>query len=303
MRLIKMSELKNVIDSQSFITRRRHEEMRKRIEEKDNEIPESYKYDIMNFIDFCNRTDQAENEIALLDFLYVSLTVDRIKKNTWERRLAAIKKFLTVEHNININSDSEINENISSIRRMYDDEENKELNYLDGESEVQKEELLEMIRRLPTRKKAICLVNLITASRPSEMVKIKISDFNLQNRSIRFYLQKQKTWYEKRLTQECVKAVNDYITEYKLEPHNHFIGRLNRNREYMDQEVSTSGYRYMLNEWIGLTPYALRKTQVVSMHEAGADLPTLAKQTGHESLETLSKHYLNVADTTVDEYL
>ena len=298
-----MRNLSNVIDSQTFINKRRHDERKKRIIEEENKVPEKYKYDIEQFINFCRHTGQPEDEEALLDFLYVSVVNEKVKKTTWEKRLYAIKKYLSIQYKINIQSDSEISKDISMLRKIYEDEENKELNYLGGKRPVDKQELLEMIRRLPTREKAICIVNLITASRPSEMRKIKIADFDLPNRSLRFYLQKQKTWHEKRLTQECVKAVQDYIDEYNLKPHNHFVGRLNKKREYIDVEVSDSGYRYMLKEWIGLTPYNLRKTQVTAMHLAGADLPTVAKQTGHKSLETLSKHYLNVADSTVDKYL
>jgi len=39
----------------------------------------------------------------------------------------------------------------------------------------------------------------------------------------------------------------------------------------------------------------------VAMHAAGADLPTIAKQTGHKSLETLVQHYLTVSETTNDK--
>lgn len=39
------------------------------------------------------------------------------------------------------------------------------------------------------------------------------------------------------------------------------------------------------------------------MHEAGADLATIAKQSGHKNLETINKHYLSVNDRTIDGYL
>ncbi|WP_280519773.1 hypothetical protein [Siminovitchia terrae] len=41
----------------------------------------------------------------------------------------------------------------------------------------------------------------------------------------------------------------------------------------------------------------------MSRQAAGADLSTIAKQTGHKSLETIDKHYLEVSDPTVDKYL
>lgn len=50
------------------------------------------------------------------------------------------------------------------------------------------------------------------------------------------------------------------------------------------------------------TIYA-RKKQVTAMHDARADVATIAKQSGHKSLDTITKHYLEVHDTTVDNYL
>jgi len=42
---------------------------------------------------------------------------------------------------------------------------------------------------------------------------------------------------------------------------------------------------------------------VVAMHAAGADLPTIARQTGHQSLDTLIQYYLTVSEMTIDKYL
>ena len=47
----------------------------------------------------------------------------------------------------------------------------------------------------------------------------------------------------------------------------------------------------------------IKKIQVTAMHEAGADVATIAKWSGHKSLETITNHYLEVNDTTVDRYL
>lgn len=293
----------NILRTETFQTRKRHQERKLRIKEKSNEIPKSYKYDINNFIQYCIQTDQQENVHALLDYLYISLTEEKVKKNTWERRLAAVKKYLTVKYDIDFRLETEMANELSMMRKMYQEEEYADLTRIEGKSGVNKNELIEMIRNLDVRGKAICFTQLITASRPSEMVQIKIRHFNLENNSLSLYLKKQKTWHEKRLTQEATRAVKHYISHYKLKPDDYFVGRLNRNGEYMSVQASDSGYRYMLNKWIGLTGYNLRKTQVTAMHELGADLPTIAKQTGHKSMEVLSKHYLNVSDSTIDKYL
>lgn len=38
------------------------------------------------------------------------------------------------------------------------------------------------------------------------------------------------------------------------------------------------------------------------MHERGADLATIAKQTGHKSIKTINDHYLKFSNRTVDKF-
>lgn len=61
-----------------------------------------------------------------------------------------------------------------------------------GKPAIDKKELMDTLNSLHTREKATCLVNLITTNRPSEMVRLKISDFDLKNKSVYVYLKKQK---------------------------------------------------------------------------------------------------------------
>ena len=49
------------------------------------------------------------------------------------------------------------------MRRIYGEEGNAHLIRVQGKSSVDKAELLELILKLPTREKAICLMNLIKA--------------------------------------------------------------------------------------------------------------------------------------------
>lgn len=295
--------MSNIIRADDFKNRKRYIQRQEILREKERKIPNKYKYDIQNYRDYCKVTNQEEGEASLLDYLYVSLVYEKIKKTTWERRLAAIKKHLLISFNIDLSNKTEANNEISVMRKLYNDEEYKELTHVKGKSAVNKDDLLELIRSLPVRAKAICLVNLVTANRPNEMISLKIKDFNLDQNYLSVYLKKQKVWKNKRITQEVVTAVKTYIRFYNLKPDDYFVGRVYKNDRYKSVQVSESGYRYMLNKWIGLTAYNLRKTQVAAMHQKGADLPTIAKQTGHKSLEVLSKHYLDVSDSTIDKYL
>ncbi len=117
-------------------------------------------------------------------------------------------------------------------------------------------------------------------------------------------MKKQKRWHTKRLTKDVINAIELYINEYGLRADDYFVGRVYKNGRYESTAISEIGYCKALQRWTGgLTGYNFRKSQVVAMHAAGADLPTIAQQTGHKSLETLVQHYLTVSETTLDKYL
>nr|WP_239534727.1 tyrosine-type recombinase/integrase [Solibacillus kalamii] len=160
-----------------------------------------------------------------------------------------------------------------------------------------------MIDKLDTRAKAITLFNLITACRPSEMVAIQVKHIDLKNRSVNVYLKKQKEWHTKRLTLEVVNVLKEYIASNRLDSESYLVGKVDKHNNYTSVQVSDIAYRKSIHKWLGFAPYTLRKTQVSAMHEAGADLATIAKQSGHKNLETINKHYLSVNDKTIDKYL
>lgn len=295
-----MIENKNVIRSSEFENVRRRRMREKDIEES-QKIPEAYKYEINAFRNFCDETEQEENFDSMLDFLYVSLVDEQVKISSWNKRMYAIKKYIEF-HNLD-SYNEEIRNEVKNIRDLYKGEENKDLTKTEGKSHMDKEELLQMIAKLDTRAKAICMVNLVTASRPSEMVRIQIKHIDLDGRNVSIYLKKQKDWFYKRIDLEAVVALQEYIKEYGLTDDDYLVGREDKHGNYTSAEVSEYAYRKMLRRWLGVSPYTLRKTQVTHMHTMGADLKTIASQTGHQDLTTLSEHYLNVPSTTIDKYL
>lgn len=111
---------------------------------------------------------------------------------------------------------------------MYKKEEQADLTQLKGKSHVDKEELLELIRKLDKRAKSVCLVNQVTANRPSKIVRLQIKHFDLEGWNLSVYLIKQQQWEYKRLDLETVKAVREYITEYKLTSDDFFIERIHK---------------------------------------------------------------------------
>ncbi|GAE93130.1 hypothetical protein JCM21714_2171 [Gracilibacillus boraciitolerans JCM 21714] len=295
----------DVLPVNSFRNRKRYAERENFIQERSRKISAGYQSDITQYQNYCVATVQSEGLESMLDYLYGSVMDQRVKKNTWEKRLSAIKRYLTVNYDVDFASEKKVLQDVSYIRSLYDDIENKNLTRIKGKQRVDQEDLTNLINTLPIREKAICLVNLITASRPSEMIAMKIQDFDLDDNAVSIYMKKQKTWFDKRLNQLTVKAVKDYKATYHLKMDDYFVGRVYKNGKYKSAKISTEAYRKFLHRTLGLTAYNLRKTQVSSMHEkGGADLITITKQTGgHRSTQTLADHYLNVSDKTVDKFL
>lgn len=260
-----------------------------------------YEGDMKRFKKYCAETKQNVDCEALLNYLAHSIMEQRVKKSTWERRLAGVKKLLQVELGLTLTQEQ--NAQVKEMRSRFNAEEFKRLKHVKGQSALDKEEVMQIIDKLGTREKAICLVNLTTANRPSEMTRLQIKDFDLQARTVLVDLKKQHDFYEKRLTLEAVKAVKAYIREYKLQPDDFFVGSADRWGNYTSKQISETAYNKAIHKWLGFAPYSLRKTQVSSMHEKGADVSTIAKQTGHKSLETITNHYLKVSDSTVDKFL
>lgn len=192
---------------------------------------------------------------------------------------------------------------IALLRQMYNNDEHAEQKRIQGQVAQPKDEVMSMINKLDVRAKAIALFNLITACRPSEMIAVQIKHIDLNNRSVSVYMKKQKEWKTKRLTLECVNAIRDYIKAYGLKENDFLVGKVDKHNNYTSVEISDVAYRKAIHKWLGFAPYTLRKTQITAMHENGADIATIAKQSGHKSLETITKHYLEVNDTTVDKFL
>lgn len=238
------------------------------------------------------------NEL-LIDRLYNSY--QKKKLTTFNKRSAGVKHFLVNMYCLDETADQK--KRTALLRQMYNDVQYAEQKKVEGQIAQPKQEVMALIEKLDTRAKAISLCNLITACRPSEMIAIQIKHIDFKNRAVKVYLKKQKEWQTKRLTLEVVNAIKNYINAYGLVSDSFLIGKVDKHNNYTSVQVSDIAYRKSIHKWLGFAPYTLRKTQVSAMHEAGADLATIAKQSGHKNLETINKHYLSVNDKTIDKYL
>lgn len=259
-----------------------------------------YKGDFKRFEQFAQQKGINVSFSALEAYLLHTFK-SGLKLSTFNRRSASVKHFLV--NVLDQHESAEQGKRIALLRQMYNDVDYSKQKLVSGQVAQPKDEVMAEINKLDVRAKAICVFNLIAACRPSEMVSIKLGDIDLKNRSVNVYLKKQKEWHTKRLTLEVVNALKEYINTYELDSDCYLVGKVDKHNNYTSIQVSDIAYRKSIHKWLEFAPYTLRKTQVSAMHEAGADLATIAKQSGHKNLETINKHYLSVHDRTVDKYL
>lgn len=268
-----------------------------------------YKGEFELFKSWCQRERKGLTFDSALKYLLSEIEVKQVRLNTFNRKVAALKFYL--EEYMHLKATEKDHERISAMRNLYNYEPYlrkkaiKPVTYA-----MDKEEVLQLIEQYKTDEKqdiriyAICMVNLITANRPSEMVRLKIKDFYLNRNEVMVLMIKQGDSKIKRLTQDCVNAVKRYIKEFDLQPDDYFVGTVERWGNYKSSQILENSYRQNMKRWLGgIAPYTLRKTQITSMHKHKADLATIARQSGHKSLQTIAAHYLDVQTEDLDEFI
>ncbi len=297
----------NVVRIANLNTIQTNRKVQETIEKVVDKKIEMYQSDYDRFSRFCNSEEREPDFDALEKYLNYSVVDQRVKLSTFNRRAAGVLFFLKDVYNLL--QTAEQKKRIQLIRKLYNTEDYLRLKPMRGVRAERQEEVLQLINKYNTtneadiRKRAICFVNLITANRPSEMVRLKVSDFDLENRTVWVMLKKQGEMKEKRLTMECANAIKKYIQVCGLQRDNYFVGAADRWGNYRSRIITERSYNRLIHEWLGFAPYTLRKTQITHMHMKKADLATIAKQSGHKSLQTITQHYLEVNNSDVDEFL
>src|SRR5699024_6916724 len=87
------SEKETIIGVQHFVNNQRKLERQNEYKKK-QKLSEHYSGEIKDFINFCNVTQQEINYDSLIDYLYVSVEIDKIKIRTWDKRYYAIKSYI-----------------------------------------------------------------------------------------------------------------------------------------------------------------------------------------------------------------
>lgn len=277
------------------------------IQEMKQKKLEQYEPDFKLFVQFCNDAQVAINFDSALLFLHDLIEVQQCRLSTFNKRYAGIKHWLIMQYGEQLTEEQK--EQVQLLRQLYNQEKYLRLKPMRGVRAEKQSDVLRLIDRYDTnkksdiRKRAICLVNLITANRPSEMVRLKVSDFDLANRTVYVMMVKQGEMKEKRLTLECVQAIQKYIEVCELSNDDYFVGAADKWGNHTSRQITEVSYNQAIQSWLGFAPYTFRKTQITTMYQKGADIPTIAKQSGHKSHQTIMEHYIKLRSDDVEEYL
>ncbi|MDM5333983.1 tyrosine-type recombinase/integrase [Ureibacillus composti] len=290
----------------------KHYKDKKRIEEiKDltkTKKKAYYSGEFKLFEKWCTKNLYKPDVHSIDKYLLHEVEEKKIRLGTLNRKVAALR--FDFEEDKGITFTESLNETIQSLRQLYNFEPYLEKKGIEPFTyALQKEEAIQLIEQYKTEEKkdiriyAISLVNLITANRPSEMVRLQIKDFDFKSQEVSVKLVKQKTVHKKRITLECVNAVKEYIEKFELSPDDYFVGRTNRWGQYDSVQINEETYRQNIHKWLKIAPYTLRKTQITSMYRKKADLATIARQSGHKSIQTITEHYIKLDSTDLDEFI
>ncbi len=240
----------------------------------------NYYKDINDFIKYLSNKDYLkindDDVVYYLEYLYKL----EYNKNTISRKLSSLRSFYNYLANNDVIS----------------------YNYFNNHKNPKKDKLLPKYLRDEdvkimydkcnnVRDKLILELLFVTGIRVSELVNIKINDINLYNREIKIFGKGSKERIVIFST-NCLNNLNNYLKERdKINKKNSNYLILNKN----GGKISTTSIRNILNKIklisgtkTKITPHMLRHTFATDMLNNGADLVSVKKLLGHESLDTTS---------------
>ena len=240
----------------------------------------NYYKDIIDFINYLDKVDylkiKDEDVVYYLEYLYNQ----KYNKNSISRKLSSLRSF----YNYLVNND------IIAYNYFNNHKNPKKDKIL---PKYIKDEDLELMfsKTKNIRDKLILELLFVTGIRVSELVNIKINDINLYNREIKIFGKGSKERIVIFST-NCLNNLNNYLKERdKINKKNSNYLILNKN----GGKISTTSIRNILNKIklisgakTKITPHMLRHTFATDMLNNGADLVSVKKLLGHESLDTTS---------------
>ncbi|SFL22524.1 tyrosine-type recombinase/integrase [Halanaerobium salsuginis] len=176
-------------------------------------------------------------------------------------------------------------------------------NNVDVYSNEELEKILSAVdeEEVSTRNKLIVYLLLYTGVRVSELVNIKISDFELLTGELKI-VGKGNKYREIPMNQKLKKALKKYInTERKENKHaedSPYLLLTERSPKMHRDTVNYVLRKICKNFNFKANPHKFRHTSFSILLSKGVDITTISQLAGHNSIETTNKYYLN---TTKEE--
>ncbi len=261
----------------------------------------NYKDDILEYLDFLKLEELEYENIVYEDLRYYLVYLKDKKKNSnssIDRKISALRGFYKYLVNLKI---LEVNpfdivsgpKKEKKLPRYFEYNELEELfNSVDVSSVIGR------------RDRLILELLYATGVRVSEMVEIKVSDIDISNRNINIIGKGNKERIVK-FGEYCLDAINDYLDNgyNKLNINN--INYLFLNSR--GSKLTDRGVRYILDNLIKKTslnkkisPHMLRHSFATHLLNNGADLLTVQKLLGHESIKA-TQVYTHVSTDRLKE--
>lgn len=261
----------------------------------------NYKDDILEYLDFLKLEELEYENIVYEDLRYYLVYLKDKKKNSnssIDRKISALRGFYKYLVNLKI---LEVNpfdivsgpKKEKKLPRYFEYNELEELfNSVDISSVIGR------------RDRLILELLYATGVRVSEMVEIKVSDIDISNRNINIIGKGNKERIVK-FGQYCLDAINDYLDNSYNKLNINNINYLFLNSR--GSKLTDRGVRYILDNLIKetglnkkISPHMLRHSFATHLLNNGADLLTVQKLLGHESIKA-TQVYTHVSTDRLKE--
>lgn len=261
----------------------------------------NYKDDILEYLDFLKLEELEYENIVYEDLRYYLVYLKDKKKNSnssIDRKISALRGFYKYLVNLKIlevNPFDIVNgpKKEKKLPRYFEYNELEELfNSVDISSVIGR------------RDRLILELLYATGVRVSEMVEIKVYDIDISNRNINIIGKGNKERIVK-FGEYCLDAINDYLDNSYNKLNINNINYLFLNSR--GSKLTDRGVRYILDNLIKKTslnkkisPHMLRHSFATHLLNNGADLLTVQKLLGHESIKA-TQVYTHVSTDRLKE--
>mgnify|MGYP001005526391 FL=1 len=261
----------------------------------------NYKDDILEYLDFLKLEELEYENIVYEDLRYYLVYLKDKKKNSnssIDRKISALRGFYKYLVNLKI---LEVNpfDIVSGPKK-----EKKLPRYFEYNELEELFDSVDISSVIGRRDRLILELLYATGVRVSEMVEIKVSDIDISNRNINIIGKGNKERIVK-FGEYCLDAINDYLDNSYNKLNINNINYLFLNSR--GSKLTDRGVRYILDNLIKKTslnkkisPHMLRHSFATHLLNNGADLLTVQKLLGHESIKA-TQVYTHVSTDRLKE--